>query len=233
MFDEAYLQVFKRRGGEPVTYDQALTKGADAINQGVVLVLVLIQTEVLRVAPSLALWVLGAPAGFGGRAWYLGSWVGFTLAVCSEAWAFSCCAFVARIDEAGNALQRKIAFFESRWMYFLGYGLPPVLGVRGDARRVRGVYPLLRPTPPVRRGKRQRAAGEAARAAAPSCLCSGAVGCGAPASSARLLILLRLALTSVSLPRAASCLPPDRVLAGLSAGRPPGGDASSREKTRS
>eukprot|EP01063_Lacrimia_lanifica_P029008 TRINITY_DN4350_c1_g1_i1.p2 TRINITY_DN4350_c1_g1~~TRINITY_DN4350_c1_g1_i1.p2 ORF type:complete len:192 (+),score=58.49 TRINITY_DN4350_c1_g1_i1:1542-2117(+) len=127
MFDEAYLQVFKRRGGEPVTYDQALTKGADAINQGVVLVLVLIQTEVLRVAPSLALWVLGAPAGFGGRAWYVGSWVGFTVAVCYEAWAFSYYAFVARIDEAGNALQRKIAFFESRWMYFLGYGLPPVL----------------------------------------------------------------------------------------------------------
>eukprot|EP01059_Diplonema_ambulator_P004769 TRINITY_DN14500_c0_g2_i1.p1 TRINITY_DN14500_c0_g2~~TRINITY_DN14500_c0_g2_i1.p1 ORF type:complete len:186 (+),score=63.49 TRINITY_DN14500_c0_g2_i1:524-1081(+) len=110
------------------TYTQFLNKASDAVLQGLLLILVVVQTEVVRYVPSLLLYLLLFPFSLGGLGWDIGAYATYPITIAYEAWVYSFYAFAFRLNEQPDVtLPKKVAYFERRWMYFLGYGLLPVL----------------------------------------------------------------------------------------------------------
>ena len=128
IFDEAYRELYacnKKEGA--ASYSAVLDKMTDSLMQALLLALVMVQTEAIRYAAGIPLFVVGLFFGRGDEAWAVGRALTMPVALCYEAWAYSFYAFGSRLDQQPNVtLQKKIVYFQARWMYFLGFGLPPV-----------------------------------------------------------------------------------------------------------
>eukprot|EP01059_Diplonema_ambulator_P004770 TRINITY_DN14500_c0_g2_i2.p1 TRINITY_DN14500_c0_g2~~TRINITY_DN14500_c0_g2_i2.p1 ORF type:complete len:328 (+),score=90.25 TRINITY_DN14500_c0_g2_i2:48-1031(+) len=127
VFEEAYKEMWSVKKPD-ATYTQFLNKASDAVLQGLLLILVVVQTEVVRYVPSLLLYLLLFPFSLGGLGWDIGAYATYPITIAYEAWVYSFYAFAFRLNEQPDVtLPKKVAYFERRWMYFLGYGLLPVL----------------------------------------------------------------------------------------------------------
>eukprot|EP01061_Rhynchopus_euleeides_P032189 TRINITY_DN5336_c0_g1_i1.p1 TRINITY_DN5336_c0_g1~~TRINITY_DN5336_c0_g1_i1.p1 ORF type:complete len:345 (+),score=133.34 TRINITY_DN5336_c0_g1_i1:296-1330(+) len=127
IFDEAYKEMYSRDSREGAnTYDAFLDKMTDALMQAMLLIIVCIQTVLLRHTASLILYVAALPFGYGDLGWWVGACIGVPFGLMYDAWLYSFYAFGSRLDQQKDiTLKRKIQYFHTRWMYFLGYGLPP------------------------------------------------------------------------------------------------------------
>ena len=132
IFEEAYKEKWKAQASlkkdNISVYELFLTKVAEALRQGMLITIVSVQTEIIRIAPAMVLFVAAWPFGFGSAGWDVGSLLSFPICIAYEAWVYSFYAFGFRLDaQPDMTLSLKTIYFETRWMYFLGYGLPAVL----------------------------------------------------------------------------------------------------------
>eukprot|EP01060_Flectonema_neradi_P033919 TRINITY_DN5809_c1_g1_i1.p1 TRINITY_DN5809_c1_g1~~TRINITY_DN5809_c1_g1_i1.p1 ORF type:complete len:310 (+),score=35.71 TRINITY_DN5809_c1_g1_i1:40-969(+) len=132
IFEEAYKEKWKAQASLKKdnigVYELFLTKVAEALRQGMLLTIVLIQTEIIRIMPAIVLFLVTWPVGFGSVGWEVGSLISFPICIAYEAWVYSFYAFGFRLDaQPDMTLTLKTIYFETRWMYFLGFGLPAVL----------------------------------------------------------------------------------------------------------
>eukprot|EP01062_Namystynia_karyoxenos_P027049 TRINITY_DN2084_c0_g1_i1.p1 TRINITY_DN2084_c0_g1~~TRINITY_DN2084_c0_g1_i1.p1 ORF type:complete len:275 (+),score=63.73 TRINITY_DN2084_c0_g1_i1:78-902(+) len=107
-------------------YVGARSKAMDKIYYYLVIVAMMSCSELLRVLPLLAArctdWLRGA-APASSSAW-LGYWAGLVAHLVMEAWIYAFFAYDPRFSQHPVSFGEKAKYFERKWAYFLGFGLP-------------------------------------------------------------------------------------------------------------
>eukprot|EP01065_Artemidia_motanka_P037176 TRINITY_DN4548_c0_g3_i2.p1 TRINITY_DN4548_c0_g3~~TRINITY_DN4548_c0_g3_i2.p1 ORF type:complete len:298 (+),score=37.80 TRINITY_DN4548_c0_g3_i2:532-1425(+) len=116
MFDRAYQTRGYRRVGGGMSYRLFLGSATDKAYYYLVIVAASVFSQLIVLVP----WLLGAAVGAGKA----GSAVGQVLAVMYDTWLYSFYVFDPRFCQVSSSFRMKVEYFEARWAYFLGYGLP-------------------------------------------------------------------------------------------------------------